>query len=286
MEHVFGGFFVCLFGFYFYSRAFVLSISHFCPCLYYICTVQKAHLNYPVQNKSKWPQTCHGVRVCVCVRFTCVLVPNHTTETRREKKSIWVYSLRILQQQYMSGWSQRWRYYWCIEQPASPSPRTSANGLCDTSLWRIFHLYKKYRECFLFFFSSCRSLKADRGLALWATKEVQRGGGSCPYNSSKYCFLLHVDFTFIRWGRIFSSPRGPRCGYHRVHNVWRLLRLAWDSTTLSVPVVFGTADRHCSDLSFCPVYTAAYFFFRKKKNNTTILVKYIDRQWVRFFLYD
>lgn len=48
-----------------------LSISHFCPCLYYICPVQKVHINYLVQNKSKWAQTSYFYVFC-CFMFSCV----------------------------------------------------------------------------------------------------------------------------------------------------------------------------------------------------------------------
>lgn len=60
--------FQCIFFFTFYI-AFILSISHLCSCLYYICTVQKMHINYPVQNKSKWAQTSYLFMCCVVSCF-------------------------------------------------------------------------------------------------------------------------------------------------------------------------------------------------------------------------
>lgn len=57
------------FFFYFYI-AFIVSISHFCPCLYYICTVQKVDINYRVQNKSKWAETSYFYVLC-CHVFIC-----------------------------------------------------------------------------------------------------------------------------------------------------------------------------------------------------------------------
>lgn len=76
-------FFSFFFFFYFYI-AFIVSISHFCPCLYYICAVQKVHLNYPVWNKSRWAETSYFY----VLRFQCGLVLYNIacTLTQRGKK--------------------------------------------------------------------------------------------------------------------------------------------------------------------------------------------------------
>lgn len=60
--------------FFTFYIAFILSISHLCSCLYYICTVQKVHINYPVQNKSKWAQTSYLFMCCVvsCFHNLCI----------------------------------------------------------------------------------------------------------------------------------------------------------------------------------------------------------------------
>lgn len=60
-------------GFY-YTAHFLLLYSfpsHVCPCLYYICTVQKVHINYHVRNKSKNGHKRHPF-LCVLVSCLCV----------------------------------------------------------------------------------------------------------------------------------------------------------------------------------------------------------------------
>lgn len=63
-------------GFY-YTAHFLLLYSfpsHVCPCLYYICTVQKVHINYHVRNKSKNGHKRHPF-LCVFVSCLCVFFP-------------------------------------------------------------------------------------------------------------------------------------------------------------------------------------------------------------------